>query len=134
MAKLDAYALLRATRPVATRTFEEPETGAKLTLTLRPADAGDGAKATEVYERLVEDYITGSELRAAGPFPDPNVKVSRGLLHTCALIAEMQPEDAPERYDPVELAILSDKIPTAWAGVQQWVRALVAVWNTNRGK
>lgn len=135
MAKLDPYTLPRASRPVQTRTFEEPETGAKLTLTLRAPDAADAAKATESCEILVRDYIAGDDVRGAGPFPDPEVKPSASLFQTCCLIAEMQcPENPADRYDAIELAILSSKMPTAWAQVQKWVRALVYFWEQARGK
>lgn len=135
MAKLDPYTLPRASRPQQTRTFVEPDTGVELTLTLRAPDAADAARAAERCDRLVEDYIDGSNLRPAGPFPDPEVAPSRGLFLTCCLVAEMQVCENPgDRYDAIELCILSSKCPVIWAQVQGWVRALVNLWDTNRAK
>src|ERR1051326_2755150 len=126
MAKLDPFLLPRPERPTETRSFTEGE--ATLTLTLRPPDAADIARASEASERLVQDYITGSEDRAAGDFPE-GVKVSKTLFMTCALIGEMQcPENPADAYTVLELVLLSDRLPRAWKQLQAWVNDLTGAW------
>jgi len=131
--KLDVFRLKRPDRPTDTRSFPDPS-GETLTLTLRAPDAADAARAAESAEELIRTYITGSEIRDAAPFPDPEVGVSRTLFHTAALIAEMQPEDAEERYSAIELAIVMVKLPVAWRGVQGWTESLIRDWTARRGE
>jgi len=119
--KLTCSNLPRATRVAEEREFTESSTGARIALTLRRANAADCAKANEEAQRLIEDYITGSEIREAAPFPDPEIKLSRTLFLNCATLSEMQPA---EGYSALDMVFISDRMPGAWMQIQEWARSL----------
>jgi hypothetical protein len=123
LAKVDCFQLPRRERPIETLPLCQGEQ--QFCFTLRAPDAADMAMAGEAAQQLTEDYLTGSELRAAASFPAPDVKLSHSLFTTCALIDEMQPAEAEERYGAIELAILSARAPAVWAPLQAKVKALI---------
>lgn len=130
--KLNVWTLEKRERAIETRTFSQD--GEEFTLTLRPPDVADLARAAEVAQQLKEDYITGSSIRPAIPFPG-DVKVSEALFLLAATAAEMQcPENPADRYDPEELVRLGDKLPEAWAEAQQWIAAKQRAWGKSRGE
>jgi hypothetical protein len=125
MAKVNAFGLPRPQRKVETRSFEDAVSGATLTLTLRAPDASEQCRASEAAAELIRDFIKGDDVRAAGDFPDLEVKVSETFFRTVATIAEMQcPEDPGDRYTPTELAIIACRMPFAWAQAQAWSNEL----------
>jgi hypothetical protein len=132
LAKLDVFSLQRRERQAQTRTFEQD--GVSFTLTLRPPDVADLARAAEVAQRMKEDFITGSEARPACEFPG-GVKVSEALFLLAATAAEMQcPENRADRYEPEELIQIADKLPEAWAEAQAWIGSLQRSWEKRRGE
>lgn len=138
MAKLDAFSMLRGARAAESREFWDPDHEQPLVLALRAPDAADSARAAEAAGDLTRDYITGDKTigRAAGPFPDPDVKVSENLFLNCALTAEMQDPALPDhmRYSALELVLISSKMPVAWREVASWVQQLLARRSDERGK
>lgn len=126
MPRIDPYSLPRPERKTETRTFTDD--GVELTLTLREANAGDVARASEVADGLVEDFITGIQgFRGAAEFPDPDVKPSRTLFVQCALAAElMVAEERGQAYSAVDFAIFSARLPRAWAQISIWIGQLLA--------
>jgi hypothetical protein len=132
MPKVDPFTLPRPERPVETREFKLD--GVPIELTLRPSDMPDDARAAEVADQLVRDYITGSEEREAAEFPD-GIKVSRTLFQICASLAERQcPENPAEAYSVVELVIFSAKRPRDWNQILAWANAQQAAWRTRQGE
>jgi hypothetical protein len=131
MAKLNVFALPRPQRPTQTVTFETPQ--GPISLTLRAPDVADMARAAEAAARLVEDFITGSEVRAAAEFPD-EIPVSESLFQSVALVAAMQTATEPsERYTEIEWVMIATRLPAAWAEVQRVAQELMTRWRQDRG-
>jgi hypothetical protein len=125
MPKVNVYALERPARRVETRTFEE--NGQSLTLAFHKPDAADLAMAAERAQKLIEDWITGSEIRGPAPFPYPEVKLSKLLCNNVAVAVECQEaEDPAERYEAIEFLVMSARLPETWMQVQRLLQELTA--------
>lgn len=126
MKRIDPYSLPRPERKVEERTFNDD--GIEFALALREPNAGDVARASEVCDRLVEDFITGVEgVRGPAEFPDPDVKSSRTLFLHCAITAELQVWENPAQgYQPHDFVVLSARLPRTWAKISIWVGQLLA--------
>jgi hypothetical protein len=119
--KVDIFSVPRRERKSETRSWSLGEGLPPFELTLRKLNAADGAAMMERAQILIEDYITGSDAREAGPFPDPEVKLSRQFFQNVCTVCEMQV--APV-YAPIELAILFDRQPEIGEQVLLWVNEL----------
>lgn len=118
MPKVDVYHLARPARRVETCDFEE--NGQKFTLAFHKPDMADLAMAAERAEKLIEDWITGSEIRGPAPFPYPEVKLSKFLCHNVAVAVECQEADDPaERYDEIEFLLMSVRLPESWRQIHR---------------
>ena len=123
--KINPLLLKRPHRERETRTFVEPGVNGsepiEFELTFWKPNAADLMAATEISKRLVEDFITGSEIRPAGPFPDPDVIPTESYFMLCALGEVCQPSDLPDRYTALDFALLLPKLPTAGLQIQRWI-------------
>jgi len=127
MPKLSVLKLPRLERVAETRSFSDDAAGETLTLTLRYPNASDQARASEVANDLIRDYMTGdNEIgRAAAVFPAEDVIPTETLFRTCAMIEAMQnPSDPGDAYTALELCILSVRLPLAGREIQTWVNSL----------
>lgn len=123
MPKVNVFTLTRPERPVETREFTEA--GQTFTLTFREPDAADLALAAERAQRLVEDYLTGSDIRGPAPYPHDDVKPSRILFNNVAVAVECQaPENPGEAYDAEEFLLMTARLPQTWLQVQGWLQDL----------
>lgn len=127
MPKLDPYSLPRPKRTIETKTFALDGDDYPLTLTLadRLTVAGEAA-ALDEQRRLTETYLTGSEIRGAAPFPDPEVEPSETLFRLASRIARLQaPENPADAYDTMELLLLSVRVPKSFGAAVEWMNARV---------
>jgi len=133
MSKVDMLSLPRPTRASAVKSYQEA--GQQIQLSLRWPNASERALASEDAAELIRTYITGDEDRAAASFPDPDVIPSATLFNACALVARMQcPEDERERYEAVELAVLSARLPRTWMQVQRDVSEILTDGDRRQGE
>lgn len=95
------------------RTFHDADQDADITLTFRRLSVPGMSQAADQGDRLIREFVTGDEATGDGPKPLPAlsdgtaIPVSQTLLRNAAMIEAMQPLDATERYDAMQLIAMS---------------------------
>lgn len=108
-------------RAVESREFTDG--GDTFRLTLRELNAVDCAAQYDRIDSLCKQYIEEGQ-----PFPAVGgevVRLSHKLIECATLLEAMQPEDAPERYDALDLIAMAHGLaPETWIAIQDFAAAV----------
>jgi hypothetical protein len=129
MPKFNVLSLLAFEVPVETRDFTDPrQPGKTLTLTVKAPEFADELAAEKRADELIGKWMRPTGGKTPPPWPPPParpIRWSEALCRGLALIETIQcPEDPADLYDAEELALVTERMPTAWAEIVLWVAEL----------
>lgn len=125
MAVLDPNPIPRKKKAPERRVFDLDPDQPAAALTLRPAGFAAAAAAEDERAFLVEQYMTGSDIRGPAPMPWLDIPPSDTLFRVATLICHMQaPTDPNERMDSMALIRLSEDAPLNWGAIMAWFSEL----------
>lgn len=131
MPKLNVLSFLDRPPAVETREFTDPaQPGQVLALTLQAAEYPDIMVAQEIAAGLAATWVPAEGKPHPPPWPPPPQRPIRWSLRLCAVLALIEalqcPPDPEDRYDALELAVISVRMPAAWEAVAAWAQELEA--------